>query len=68
MYRLIDFLRTLKNNKIGSNTSNEVCRWSLIQNLSEFQWRIPSIWCEINEHAKLLLDHPSKDLRYRIAK
>jgi hypothetical protein len=46
----------------------EISRWSLIRNLSHFQWRIPSIWCDINEHAKVLLDHPSKDVRDHITK
>ncbi len=67
MYRLIDFLRTLINTKATSNTFNEIAHWSLIRNLNEFGWRIPSIWCEINEHAKALLDHPYKDVRERIA-
>ena len=50
-----------------SNTFNETSRWYLIRNLNNFQWRIPSIWCEINKHAKELLDHPSKSIREHIA-
>lgn len=67
MYRLIHFLHALTNNKTVSSTFSEISCWSLIQNLSTFQWHIPSIWCDINEHAKLLLDHPSKGVRERIA-
>ncbi|CAF5102562.1 unnamed protein product, partial [Rotaria sp. Silwood1] len=43
MYQLIDFIRTLINNQINSNTFTETSRWSLIQTLKMFQWRIPSI-------------------------
>ena len=68
MHRVIDFLRTLINTKTTSNTFNEVAHWSLIRNLREFQWRIPSIWCELIQHAKVLLDHPSSDVRKRIAR
>ena len=68
MYRLIDFFRTLINIKATSNAFNEIAHWSLIRNLSEFGWRIPSLLHEISEHAKVLLDHPYKDLREKIAK
>ncbi len=68
MYRLIHFLRTLTDNKTRSNTFNEISCWTLLENLHYFQWRIPSIWCDINEHAKTLLDHPRKEVRERIAK
>ena len=68
MYRVIDFLRTLISTKPTSNTFNEAAHWSLIQNLNEFDWRIPSIWHDIIEHSKLLLDHSSSDVRERIAK
>jgi hypothetical protein len=68
MHRIIDFLRTLLNTKITSNPFNEIAHWSLIRNLSEFQWRIPSIWRDIIEHAKESLDHPSLGVRERIAK
>ncbi|CAF3616295.1 unnamed protein product [Rotaria sordida] len=37
------------------------------ENLREFQWRIPSVWCKINDYAKTLLDHPYKDVRESIA-
>jgi hypothetical protein len=68
MYRLINFFCTLINTKATSNTFNEIAHWSLIRHLSEFGWRIPSIWREINEHARALLDHPYKEVRDRIAK
>jgi hypothetical protein len=68
MHRLIQFFRTLINTTRTSDTFDEICRWSLIRNLRYFQWRIPSIWCDINEHAKLLLDHPAKSVREHIAK
>ncbi|CAF4800212.1 unnamed protein product [Rotaria sp. Silwood1] len=67
MHRLIEFIYLLINNYTTANTFNETARWYLIQNLRCFQWRIPSIWCTINEHAKQLLDHPSKAVRERIA-
>lgn len=69
MYRLIEFFNVaLINNKIILNTTNEICRWSLIERLNQFQRRIPSIWNEINKNAILLLDHPSEDVRFKIAK
>jgi hypothetical protein len=68
MYRVIDFLRTLINNKTTTNAFNEAAHWSLIISLNRFNWRIPSIWREIIEHAKLLLDHSSSDVQARIAK
>ncbi len=68
MYRLINFLHTLINIKATSNTFNEIAHWSLIENLRKFHWRIPSIWHNINEHAKLLFDHPYKDVREQVAK
>lgn len=37
--------------------------WSLLINFKGFQWRIPSIWCELNEYAQTYLDHSFKDLR-----
>ncbi|CAF1187532.1 unnamed protein product [Didymodactylos carnosus] len=60
MYRLIEFIRTLINNETMLNTFNGISRWSLIENLTYFQWRIPSILGQINEHAKVFLDHSSK--------
>ncbi|CAF1256683.1 unnamed protein product [Didymodactylos carnosus] len=67
MYRLIEFIRTLINNETMLNTFNGISRWSLIENLTYFQWRIPSILGQINEHAKVFLDHSSKGIRERIA-
>jgi hypothetical protein len=67
MYRVIDFMRTLINTKTTLNTFAEISRWSLLRNLFEFEWRIPSIWCEINDQAKGLLDHASSGVRERIA-
>ncbi|CAF1048161.1 unnamed protein product [Adineta steineri] len=66
MYRLIDFISKLIDNKIILSTFTEIARWSLIQNLSCFQWRIPSIWSHINQHAKLLIDHSHKGVRQQI--
>jgi hypothetical protein len=68
MHRIIDFLRTLLNSQITSNPFNEIAHWSLIRNLSEFQWRIPSIWHNIIEHVKESLDHSSAGVREHIAK
>jgi hypothetical protein len=50
------------------NTFLETSRWSFIQKLSNLEWRIPAIWCAINQHAKELLDHPYKAIRERIAR
>ena len=67
MYRLIQFFVRLIENKTILSTTNEITRWTLINRLNHFNWRIPSIWCEINQHARSLLDHTSEDVRYRIA-
>jgi hypothetical protein len=67
MHQLIHFMRTLINPKIVSNIFNETARWYLMQTLISFKWRIPSVWCDINEHAIVLLDHPSDDIRKSIA-
>lgn len=68
MYRLIDFLRMLTHAETTSNAFNETARWSLLRNLSIFKWRIPSVWCQINEQVKTLLDHSSPRVREHIAK
>lgn len=68
MFRVIDFFRTLVHAETTSNPFNETAHWSLIRELENFQWRIPSVWCELIEHAKLHLDHPSVGVRERIAK
>ncbi|CAF2578163.1 unnamed protein product [Rotaria sp. Silwood2] len=65
MYRTIQFLCSLINNQIKVNTLTETSRWYLIQQLSIFQWRIPSIWCSINEHVKKLLNHSFQVVRDR---
>ncbi|CAF1592529.1 unnamed protein product, partial [Adineta steineri] len=67
MFRVIHFLCTLINAKSTSNTFNESARWCLIRNLDEFQWRIPSVWCEVYKHIAELLDHSSLSVRTRIA-
>lgn len=67
MYRLIHFFHTLIDDRTTLSTTNEVSRWTLIHRLNHFNWRIPSIWREINEHARLLVDHVSDDVRYSIA-
>ncbi|CAF3248683.1 unnamed protein product [Rotaria sp. Silwood2] len=67
MYRLIEFIRTLMHNQTKTNTLTETSRWCLIQQLHIFQWRIPSIWNAISEHAKDLLDHNFKNVRDRVA-
>jgi len=68
MNRLIEFFRTLINDETIANTFNETSRWYLIQTLKNFQWRIPSIWFDINEKAKELLDHSSKSVREYISR
>ncbi|CAF3386151.1 unnamed protein product [Rotaria sp. Silwood2] len=69
MHRLIGFICSLIITDQTMKTSyNEASRWYLVQELRTFQWRIPSVWCAINDHAKELLNHPSKNVRYNIAK
>jgi len=68
MYRFIQFMRTLITTETMSNTFNEISRWTLMENLREFLWRIPSVWREINDNFKVLLDHSYKDVREGIAK
>ncbi|CAF1460991.1 unnamed protein product, partial [Rotaria sordida] len=51
MYRLIEFIRTLINNKTTVNTFRETS----------------PLWCAINEYAKEILDHPYKAVREYIA-
>ena len=68
MYRPIEFLRSLINTHAVGNTFLETSRWYLVQTLTNFEWRVPAIWCMINEQARELLDHPFKAVRERIAK
>jgi hypothetical protein len=67
MYRPIEYLRSLTNTHATGNTFLETSHFSFIQKLSNFEWRIPAIWCAINQYAKELLDHPYKAIRERIA-
>ncbi|CAF3918247.1 unnamed protein product, partial [Rotaria sp. Silwood1] len=66
MYRPIEYLRSLINTHATGNTFLETSRWYLLQTITNFEWRVPSIWCSINEQAKELLDHPYKAIRERI--
>lgn len=68
MVPLIDYLRSMVAPSMVTNPFFEMTAWSLIQKLNAFQWRIPSVWHEINEHAKELLDHPSKPIRERVVR
>ena len=56
------------NNQALGNTFLETSQWSLIHRLSNFEWRTPSLWVNISQYAKGLLDHPYKAIRERIAK
>ena len=67
MHRLIEFLRTLISDQTTVNTFQEMSRWYLILKLTNFEWRVPAIWCAITEHAKEMLDHPYKAVREHIA-
>ncbi|CAF4174719.1 unnamed protein product [Rotaria sp. Silwood2] len=68
MCRLIDYICSLvTNNHMMETAFNEASRWFLVQELKTFQWRIPSVWCIINNYAKELLDHPFKTVRVYIA-
>lgn len=68
MHRLIEFIRTLIADQATVNTFLETSRWFLVLKLTNFEWRVPAIWCAINEHAKEMLDHPYKAVREHIAK
>ncbi|CAF3094175.1 unnamed protein product [Rotaria sp. Silwood2] len=67
MYCLIEFIRTLINNKTTGNTFLETSRWFLVLKRTIFEWRIPTLWCAINEYVKEMLDHPYKAVREYIA-
>jgi hypothetical protein len=67
MYRPIEYLRSLTNTHATGNTFLETSHLSLIQKLSNLEWRIPTIWCAINQYARELIDHPYKAIRERIA-
>ena len=68
MYRLVDFFHQLIDGQTTLTTTNEISRWALLHRLHHFNWRIPSLWQKINEYTKSLLDHPSDDVRHRIAR
>ena len=68
MYRPIEYLRSLMNSYSSGNIFLENKRWTLILKLSNFEWRIPTVWCAINQYAKEFLDHPYKTIRERIAR
>lgn len=67
MSRFLEFFQSLIDHPTALSTTNEISRWGLIYRLNHLTWRIPSIWWKINQQAKLLLDQPSEDMRYRIA-
>ena len=68
MHRPIQFLCSLLFNQTIGNTFLETSKWTLIQRLSNFEWRIPKIWCTINQYAKGFLDHPYKAIRECVAR
>ena len=67
MYRVVEFMCSLINIPSTANTFIETSRWHLVEQLSNFEWRIPAVWHAINVHAKDLLEHPYKAVRERIA-
>ncbi|CAF1638010.1 unnamed protein product [Adineta ricciae] len=67
MHRLIEFIHTLIKDQTIVNTFLETSRWFLVLKLTNFEWRVPAIWCTINEYAKEMLDHPYKAVREHIA-
>ncbi|CAF4504295.1 unnamed protein product, partial [Rotaria socialis] len=67
MHRAIDFLRSLLNNQTIGNTFLETSHWNLVQKLSNLEWRIPSVWCALSQHAKDFIGHSYKAIRERIA-
>ncbi|CAF3858415.1 unnamed protein product [Rotaria sp. Silwood1] len=66
-YRTVEFMHSLINTPSTANTFIETSRWNLVEQLRNFEWRIPAVWHEINAHAKDLLEHPYKAVRERIA-
>lgn len=68
MHRPIEFLQTLIHDQHAVNTFLETSRWYLILKLTNFEWRVPAVWCAINEHATEMLDHPKKAVREHVAK
>ncbi|CAF2134732.1 unnamed protein product [Rotaria magnacalcarata] len=67
MYRPIQFLQSLINNPAVINISSVTSLWYIIQQLDVFKWRVPSIWCYINDHVKKLLHHSFTAIRDRMA-
>jgi hypothetical protein len=67
VYRLVEFMRSLMNTPSTANTFIETSRWQLIEQLGNFEWRIPEVWHAIHVHAKGLLEHPYKAVRERVA-
>ncbi|CAF3263124.1 unnamed protein product [Rotaria socialis] len=67
MHRLIEFIRTLINDETTVNTFLETSCWFLVLKLTNFEWRVPAIWCATNQHTKEMLDHPFKAVREHIA-
>ena len=61
IYQFIDFLRTFIN-------KNDATHWSLLIYINRFGWRIPSMWHDVIESAKTLLDHSSPIVRTLVAK
>ncbi|CAF3782672.1 unnamed protein product [Rotaria sp. Silwood1] len=63
IHHLIHYFHQLINDRETGITSTETSRWYLIQCLEGLEWRIPSIWGEINEKGKELLDNSSSSIR-----
>ncbi|CAF1049647.1 unnamed protein product [Rotaria sordida] len=66
-YHTVEFMRSLINTPSTANTFIETSRWNLVDQLRNFEWRIPGVWHEVNAHAKDLLEHPYKAVRECIA-
>ncbi|CAF0997933.1 unnamed protein product [Rotaria sordida] len=66
-YHTVEFMRSLINTPSTANTFIETSRWNLVEQLRNFEWRIPAVWHEVNAHAKDLLEHPYKAVRECIA-
>lgn len=64
MFHLVEHFRRLINKDIEMN---EIIRWTIIQRLIHFQWKIPSIWHEINRNALPYLNHTSDELKFKIS-
>ncbi|CAF1204063.1 unnamed protein product, partial [Didymodactylos carnosus] len=68
MYKPNEYILSLTTEQTSANTFNGTSCWYFTQTISNFEWRVSTVWKTINKHATELLDHPFKAGRERIAK